>query len=268
MGLRIHYILLAFLAISTGGVFAQESLISVQTDDNNYDEGDTIVVSGRVATVIGQTPVTLQLFTGGNLVDVAQITVAQDGSYSHTIIAEGPLWNKQGDYLIRASYAEGNVAESEFSYTPEGEAPKITAIFEVDAGSHGTFDVEYTIKGGTVEDMMVNSDNFALIFQIDATDEGNISLDLPREFIGAVRQEDGRDIKFITLIDESNVTYEEAVVHTDSRAITIDFVQGDSDIKIIGTYILPEFGSVVMIILVAGIMISVLATRSRLQMKS
>ncbi|WP_299292389.1 PEFG-CTERM sorting domain-containing protein [Nitrosopumilus sp.] len=266
MGLRIHYVLLAFLVISTGSVFAQESLISVQTDDNNYDEGDTIVISGQVTTVIGATPVTLQLFTEGNLVDIAQITVAQDGSYSHTVIAEGPLWNKSGDYLVRVSYGEGNIAESEFGYTPESEAIETTTIFEVDAGSHGTFDVEYTIKGGTVEDMVVDSDIFALIVQIDSTDEGTISLDLPREFIGAEKQ-DGKDDTFIILIDGIEVAYQESVVHSDSRVITINFEQGDSDIEIIGTYVVPEFGAIVMIILVTGIMISILATRNKLQMR-
>ncbi len=266
VGLRIHYVLLAFLVISTGSVFAQESLISVQTDDNNYDEGDTIVISGQVTTVIGATPVTLQLFTEGNLVDIAQITVAQDGSYSHTVIAEGPLWNKSGDYLVRVSYGEGNIAESEFGYTPESEAIETTTIFEVDAGSHGTFDVEYTIKGGTVEDMVVDSDIFALIVQIDSTDEGTISLDLPREFIGAEKQ-DGKDDTFIILIDGIEVAYQESVVHSDSRVITINFEQGDSDIEIIGTYVVPEFGAIVMIILVTGIMISILATRNKLQMR-
>ena len=266
MCFRIHYILLAFLIISTGSAFAQESLISVQTDDNNYDEGDTIVISGQVTTVIGTTPVTLQLFTEGNLVDIAQITVAQDGSYSHTVIAEGPLWNKSGDYVVRVSYGEGNIAESEFGYTPKSESIETTTIFEVDAGSHGTFDVEYTIKGGTVEDMVVDSDIFALIVQIDSTDEGTISLDLPREFIGAEKQ-DGKDDIFIILIDGIEVTYQESVVHSDSRVITINFEQGDSDIEIIGTYVVPEFGAIVMIILVVGIMVSILATRNKLQMR-
>ena len=52
--------------------------------------------------------------------------------------------------LVKASYGEGNVAEVEFSYTPKSEAVT-TTNFDVDAGSHGTFDVEYSIKGGSVK---------------------------------------------------------------------------------------------------------------------
>lgn len=268
MDSRIVYAIIPLLVISTGVVFAQESisLISVQTDDNNYDEGDTIVISGNISTVVGETPVTLQLFTEGNLVDIAQIVVAQDGTYSHTVLAEGPLWNKQGDYIVRVSYGEGNIAESEFSYTPKSEKIETTTNFEVDAGSYGTFDVEYTIKGGTVKDMVVDSEIFALIVQIDATDEGTISLDLPREFIGAEKQ-NGKDDTFIILIDGVEVAYQESVVLSESRVITINFEQNDSDIEIIGTYVIPEFGSVVMMILIVGILATVVITRNKFQMR-
>jgi len=268
MDSRIVYAIIPLLVISTGVVFAQESisLISVQTDDNNYDEGDTIVISGNIAIVIGETPVTLQLFTEENLVDIAQIIVAQDGTYSHTVLAEGPLWNKQGDYIVRVSYGEGNIAESEFFYTPKSEKIETTTNFEVDAGSYGTFDVEYTIKGGTVKDMVVDSEIFALIVQIDATDEGTISLDLPREFIGAEKQ-NGKDDTFIILIDGVEVAYQESVVLSESRVITINFEQNDSDIEIIGTYVIPEFGSVVMMILIVGILATVVITRNKFQMR-
>ncbi|MCJ8306022.1 MAG: PEFG-CTERM sorting domain-containing protein [Nitrosopumilus sp.] len=266
MEYRIVYSLISLLIISTGTVFAQGSLISVQTDDNNYDESDTIVISGMVTTVIGETPITLQLFSEGNLVDIAQIVVAQDGSYSHTVIAEGPLWKKVGTYTVRVSYGEGNIAESEFSYTPKSESIETTTNFEVDAGSSGTFDVEYTIKGGTVKDMIVDSDIFAIIVQIESTDEGVISLDLPREFIGAEKQ-DGKDDTFIILIDGIEVAYQESVVHSDSRVITINFENGDSDIEIIGTYVIPEFGAIAMAMMIIGIMTIIFISKSKLQIK-
>jgi len=261
---RICYSLAVLLIISTGTVFAQESLISVQTDDNIYDEGDIIVISGTVTTIVGSTPATLQLFSEGNLVDIAQIVIAQDGSYSHTVIAEGPLWKKQGDYTIRVSYGEGNTAETKFSYSPKSAINETTNNFEVDAENHGTFDVEYTIKGASIKDIEVDSNNFALVVQIESTDEGTITLNLPREFIGAEKQ-DGKDDIFIILIDGIEVEYQEAAVHSESRIITINFEQGDSHIEIIGTYVIPEFGTITMMILIVGIMITILATKNKFQ---
>ena len=269
MNNRIFYGLIFLLIISTGTVFAQEleePLVSVKTDDNNYEEGDIVVVSGKVTTTLPGQPVTLQLFVEGSLVDIAQITVAQDGSYSHTIIAEGPLWKKVGDYLIRVSYGEGNVAETEFNFSPKLESIETTTIFEVNAGSNGTFDVEYTIKGGTIKDIIVDPNIFAIIVQIESTDEGTVSLDLPREFIGAEKQ-DGKDDSFIILIDGIEVAYQESIVHSDSRVITVNFEEGDSDIEIIGTYVIPEFGTIVMMILIVGIMTIVLASKNKFLIK-
>ena len=269
MGSRIFYGLIAILVISTGTAFAQESPLTVQTDDNHYDEGDTVVISGNVDVPIDGVNVVLQLFTEGNMVEIAQIKVAQDGSYSYTVLAEGPQWKKSGTYVVKASYevGGGTSIESEFTYSPKSEIITTTTNFEVDAGSHGTFDVEYTIKGGTVKDILIDADIFALIVQIDATDEGAITLNLPREFIGAEKQ-NGKDDTFIILIDGIEVQPEEtSKVGENFRVLSIEFEQGDSDIEIIGTYVVPEFGAIVMVILAVSIMITVLVTRNKLQIR-
>ena len=65
--------------------------------------------------------------------------------------------------------------------------------------------------------------------------------------------------------DGIQVEYQEAVVHSESRIITINFEQGDSQIQIIGTYVIPEFGTITMMILIVGIMITILATKNKFQ---
>ena len=274
MNLRIFYGILFLVILSTGTVFAQEDTesiippITVQTDDKNYDEGDTIVISGKVITAIKGVNIVLQLFTEGNMIEIAQITIAQDGTYSHTILAEGPLWKKSGTYVVRSSYevGGGTIAEAEFEYVPKSDIVETKENFEVNAGSRGTFDVEYTIKGGIVNDIIINSNNFALEVEIETTDDGSITLDLPREFIGAEKQ-DGKDDIFIILIDGIDVAYEESVVLSESRKITINFEEGDLKIEIIGTYVVPEFGTMIMMILVIGIIVIIISTRNKFQIK-
>jgi len=263
--IRIFYGIIVLFFISTATTFAQESLISIQTDDNHYDEGDTIVISGMVKTIIGETPVLIQIIHEGTIIEIAQITVAQDGSFTKTVLAEKPAWKNAGEYIVRAFYQD-QVVEVEFNYTPKSESIETTTNFEVDAGNYGTFDVNYTIKGGTVKNMVVDSDIFAIIVQIDTTDEGSITLDLPREFIGAEKQ-NGKDDTFIILIDGIEVLYQESIVQTNSRVITVNFEEGDSDIEIIGTYVVPEFGTIAMMILIVGIMTVILASRNKFQIK-
>jgi len=268
---KIFYSLIFLIVISMGTVFAETSLISVQTDDHNYDEGDTIVISGQVSTTIGDTQVTLQLFKEGNMIEIAQIKVSADGNYSHTIIAEGQLWKNQGDYTVKVTYGEGNIAESTFTFTPKSAIIDTTDIFEVKAGDSGTFDIQYTIRGGTLQDISIDQHIFGLIIKIDAPDEGKIILDLPRKYIEAEKQ-NGKDEVFIILVEKENkdvveTTYKETTSYSDVRTLTINFEEGDSEIQIIGTYVIPEFGTIVMIVLTAGIIVSILSTKNKFQIK-
>ena len=269
MHLKIFSVLIILVLIPVGTNFAFGSLISVQTDTTTYDEGDTIVISGQIETIIGETPVTLQLFKDGNMVEIAQIIVSKDGNYSYTILAEGSMWQSQGEYVVKVTYGEGNVSETTFLYIPNSEVLTTTNSFEVDAGSSGTFDLDYIIRGGTISDISIDESIFGLVVQINASDEGKIVLDLPRKYIDAEKQ-NGKDEVFIILMEKQNgnvveTVYEEETTHSEIRTLTIDFEEGDSKIQIIGTYVIPEFGTIVMIILTIGIMASVLLTRNRFQ---
>ena len=271
MDFRIFSILLLLMLIPIGTVFASESLISVQTDDDNYDEGDTIVISGNISTIIGETPITLQLFSDGNMVEIAQIAVSLDGNYSYAIIAQGSMWVNQGEYVVKVTYGEGNIAETIFSFTPESAVLDTTDIFEVNAKDSGTFDILYNIRGGILSDISIDETIFGLVIKIDASDEGKLVLDLPRQYIDAEKQ-NGKDEVFIILVEKQNgdlveTTYQETISNSDIRTITINFEEGDSQIQIIGTYVIPEFGTIVMIILTVGIMTSILLTKNKFQIK-
>ena len=266
MKIIIFYTLMILGVISIGTAFAEGSLVSVQTNDSNYSEGDTIIISGKIITIIGDTQVTMQLFKGDTLIEIAQIKVSQDGNYLHTIIAQGPLWQSQGTYMLKVTYGEGNSAETLFDYIPESKIIETTGEFPVDAGDSGTFDVKYTIRGGIVESIETEPENLGLLVKINSLDNGKIILELPRESIGAEKQ-NGQDETFIILINDAQTTYEEIQSNLTFRTVEINFEKGDSEIQIIGTYVIPEFGTIVMIILTIGILTSVLLTKNKFQIK-
>jgi predicted secreted protein with PEFG-CTERM motif len=266
MKIVIFYTLMILGVISMGTAFAEESLITVQTNDDNYTEGDTILISGKIITMIGDTQVTMQLFQGGNLIEIAQIKVSQDGNYSHTVMVQGPLWKNQGSYMVRTTYGESNVAETIFEYTPKSEIIEISKDFSVDAGDSGIFKIKYTITGGTVQTIEIEPKNLGLLIKINSLDDGKIILELPRNSIDAEKQ-NGKDEKFIILINDSQTTYEEIQSDSTIRTIEINFEEGDSEIQIIGTYVIPEFGTIVMIILTIGILASILLTKNKFQIK-
>ena len=274
MHIQIFFTLMILTIIVSGTAFAEDSLISVQTDDNDYDEGDTILISGEISTIIGDTQITMQLFEGDcseftnacNLIDIAQIEVSRDGNYFHTLIAQGPLWKTSGDYTIKVVYGAANAAETQFTFIPKSQVLETIDNFEVNAGDSGTFDVKYVIKGGIIKDLVIDPDIFGLVITIESQHDGKLVLDLPRKYIDAEKQ-DGKDDIFIVLIDNVQTTYQEPTLYSDIRTITIEFEEGDSEIQIIGTYVIPEFGTIAMIVLTIGIITSILFTRNKFQIK-
>lgn len=267
MSLKIS-IVIVLLTISIIPVFAQTEetpFLTVTTDDNHYDEGDIVVVSGKVQTVIVDTPIILQTWFKDNLIQVDQFFPAQDGSFSNTIIAQKPLWNKEGEYLILVSYG-GKVSETTVTYSPKKEFIETKDIIEVNIPNGGTFDAEYTILGGIVKDMILEPDNFTLRILLDAPDEGTISIKLPREAIDAIKQ-NGQDEKFIILIDDVQNPYTETPTESGFRLVTINFEEGDSEMEIIGTFTVPEFGNITYLILIISVMTMVIFAKSKFQLK-
>ena len=262
---NIFYCVFALMLFVPTAFAQTESLITVQTDDNTYDQGDSVIISGNVSTVIEKTPVILRVLHEGTIIEVRQRDVAQDGTYSAIINANGPKWTREGEYIVVATYGEDS-SETKFNYFPEVDSLATTNIFEVGAGSSGTFDVKYTIKGGIVTDMRIDEKNLALIVTIDTDDEGTISLDMPRSAIDA-KTMDQADIKFIINIDESEILHEEFTADPDSRIITVDFEEGDSEIMIIGTWVIPEFGTMAMIVFATMITILVFLTRGKMSVR-
>ena len=257
---QITFFILSGVLISFVPAFAQSVEVSLNTSEDVYEEGDIITISGNVSPVVGDQVITIQIFHKGTLIEIAQIEVGQDGSYSDTFVAEGPLWNKDGEYIIKATYGTGNSMEKTIQFFTDKGVPETTNIFEVDAGSSGTFDVEYTIRGGVIVDMLVDSDIFALIIIIQSDNDGSLTVELPRDSIDALKS-DGSDDTYIILIDGVEVPYQEVSTSSKSRTITIEFEGGDSDIEIIGTFVVPEFGTIAVVIFAVAIISSVILSR-------
>jgi len=242
-----------------------EPNITTTTDKTSYVNGDTIVISGGVKAFVEGTPLTIQILDPDkNLVQIAQIDVAKDGKYTTTIKATGALWKKSGTYTLKVQYGLPNVvAETNFEF--KTATTPISKIFEVKAGNRGTFDVKYTINGGTIKDITIDYEGLALIASINATGDGIVSLEIPRALMDA-KTSSGDDDAFIILIDGAEVKPQKEEKNTESRTLTIQFLQGDSDIEIIGTQIVPEFGAIAALVLAIAI-ISIIAVSAKTRLR-
>ena len=122
--------------------------------------------------------------------------------------------------------------------------------------------VGYEITTGKVVSVMPDVDSNSLIVGINANSAGTITLELPRSVLDAKMSND--DDEFFVLIDGEEVAFEESVTKT-KRTLTVSFPAGTEEIEIIGTFVIPEFGTIaVMILAVAIISIIAASAKSRL----
>lgn len=231
---------------------AQGVAITVFTDKREYLEGDTLVISGAIRSPAAKTPLTLQIFDSEkNLVHIAQTDLAQDGTYTIAVKIGGSLWKNYGTYIIRVQYGFHHVAtQTTFDLIELSEPSKQT--FHIDTGSQGSYDIPYTISGGTVNNMKIDFASLTLDLSINATKDGSIQLDIPRHFMDAKKM-DGSDEKFIILINGTEIYTTLEQDSTTSRNVTINFLRDDSKIQLVGTQIVPEFGPISSFVLLISI---------------
>ena len=105
-------------------------------------------------------------------------------------------------------------------------------------------------------------DAVSILVYIESTDDGSITLTIPRSVLDATINNE--DEQFFILVDGEEVDFEEIITSTD-RTLTINFLAGAEEIEIIGTFVIPEFGTIAaMILAVAIISIIAISSKSRL----
>ena len=258
-------LIVLFLMISSTPVFAQENLTSqiltLNTDKEAYYDGDVITITGKVAKVISGEEIILQIFFGKNLIGIDQVSVTQDGEFTKTIRTGGPLWQNEGSVVIKITYGKEST-EATFQFFKQ-TGTDFASIYEVDIPDGGTFDIEYTMKGGVVDSMTVNPHSLSLDIGILTNSDGVLDISIPRNALDSI-DENGFDTEFIILIYSSNevnpvqTDYNKIEFDDESRSIYIPIKNGDSKIQIVGTSVIPEFGALIQLVLIVAIITTII----------
>ncbi len=216
------------------------STISVSTDKSSYTIGDTIVISSTVNPVVPGTLMTIQIFDSkNNSIQIAQINVSSDGKFTKSFLATGPLWTNSGTFTVRVQYGIQNVTAQTTFYFNAQLAPISNVINVQDPNSQQNFGVSYTITGGSLRYIRIDTQATSLLVSINATTDGTITLQIPRALIDA-KTSSGQDQDFSVLIDSARVTPQSQTGDSNSRTLTIPFLQGDQDVEVIGTILLNQ----------------------------
>lgn len=287
--LALSAILVAGVAAAAAPAYAQGGSLEVTTDKMSYMDGDAIMVTGQVGQIIQETPVSMIIYApNGNRVTIGQLDVDADGAFSAAVTAGGSLWRSAGEYTVQVNY-QGRMATATFSFggsDGDGQAvieppppappggtgmpgggsmlPPGSPTYEIaDTGAS----VGYAITGGSLVSIMPDEESKSIVIGINAANDGNIIIDFPREVLDARLGDDkcsGGDDDFFVLVDLEEVPFRESTTDT-LRSLSIDFEAGASQIEVIGTCVIPEFGTIAVLILaVAVVAIVAITARSRL----
>ena len=252
------------IGLTPSFAFAEES-DSISTNLEAYTSGEVVIVFGKIVDITPGLPLTIQIFHNDNLIDVAQISVAQDGTFAQTFNALGPLWSGDGTYTVRGFYTVDRITETYFQF--KNTLVSKTSVFSVNIPNSGVFDLSYSITGGEVKEITLDKDSYSILIDTAMEAYGSLKLQLPRESFDS-KKDNGVDDVFIILIKDKDgsvfeAQYQEIETTSDFRMIEIILEPGDQTIEIVGTYVIPEFGTVVLMILLASLASVIIISKNR-----
>ena len=189
---KLVLLIMFFVIVSVFPALAQESIsgqkIILNTDNTAYTTGDVITLTGSVEKVVEGLDISIQIFSdvGGNtnLIEIAQVTVTEDGQFTKTFVAAGAQWQNEGTMIIKATYGQESNEISVKFFTQDDT--DFSSAYEVDIPQGGTFDVNYTMKGGIVKSIEINENDLSLDIMIDTDSDGALSIEIPRNSMDSV----------------------------------------------------------------------------------
>ncbi|MDC0209606.1 PEFG-CTERM sorting domain-containing protein [Nitrosopumilus sp.] len=289
-------------SIGVAPVSGENDSITVITDKSSYSEDESILISGEIKYLaLGDQLTILITSPNGNIAEIDQVTAGPDKKFNTEITPNGAYWKISGTYVILVTQDENNQATTSFEFSgavnsstneldekvvedaviedaviedaviEDSLVDEIAVVDSVLTATTVTVQdstdlISYEITNAKLLNVIPDLDAVSLLIYIETTDEGSITLTIPRSVLDA--SINGGDDEFFVLVDGEEVDFEEITTSVD-RTLTIDFLAGTEQIEIIGTFVIPEFGTIAaMILAVAIISIVAISAKSRLNMLS
>ena len=276
MNVQSIVLLMAVLSVGSMGIASQafadhhvggqDMPIDISTDSDTYDHDSTISITGQVSTVRDGAAVAIVVSGPMGIVSVDQVTPSADGSFSSSVGTGSNLMKYDGEYKIKATYGdksindtvivtlEGGIAAGSMS---GGDDHHEEGHHEAAEAYDLTDDVSTSISGGHVESVTAGNNSVVIAIH-DAEDGGELTLTVASDVLTPF--DDG---SYFVLVDGE----ESDDASQDGNTVTIPLEYGVESIEVIGTHVVPEFGTIAAIVLaVAIIAIIAVTSKSRLSL--
>ena len=251
-------LLLPFLGVES---FSEHAGNYIATEKEAYAAGETVTIIGHLA-IDENSPVILQIVSpNGNLIRVEQLSPDSEQNFTVDIATEiGGVWKETGTYVIKATHYYDSF-ETQFDYggmmsaaVKSSETLSESEMGQtVDPLSGGTnvitiedYDILYQITGAKIIKIIPDVENKSLIIEIETFSDGELMLTIPKQIL------DTNEGDFFVLVDGEETNHDSSSTD-DAWTLIIPFYNGSEEIEIIGTFVIPEFGTIAAIILAVAI---------------
>ena len=242
--------------------FAQENQsLTITTEKESYAAGEPIHITGFVESKLSDFKVTVRVFNPiNNLITIDELEVNNDGTFSGQIATSlGGLWEKDGTYTIIANYYSSERATAQFEYGGMISAgiggvkdvtPEVPVIGDDDNSQSlmlEDYELDYGLTGAKIIRITPDFEMKSLIIEIETYSDGELRITLPKDVIDTDDPEG-----FFVLVDGERVNHD-ATSNIENWSFVIPFSYGSEEIEVIGTYVIPEFGTVAALVLIVAI---------------
>ena len=253
-------VLVATLTIFTAGITSEVSAagftITMETDKTVYDHASVITVTGNVEPVDpngSDVTIIIERAVPSGIAGIAQVSVNSDGDFSTTINTATGSMKYDTTYLIKAQYVDAETTVSveltaaDETYSSESVTattvtPKTeTSLSELVGGGPIEYDLTCSATSPT---FWPNADDSTLEIHMEATHDGTLTITLHEEVIKPFG--DGTFFVFVNGEEIQDFVQDENMLIIPCKA-------GDEKIEIVGSWAVPEFGTIAAMILVVAI---------------
>lgn len=238
--------------------------------DYTFDHNSIITINGISKLNSPDVPIVITVTDPiGNLVTVEQMMVAPNSNFQVKFNSGGPLWKKDGFYIIKAQAGPQStvfktnveVISTGIGSKEECKSKEITIMGD----NGGRYCIPYTLSGEikSIATGTLNTKSKSLKFDIRSLDIQTINLDISKTLLDS-KTPKGDDNPFNVLVNGKTVKFEELESKLPNyRTLSIPIPRDTSTIEIIGTHAIPEFGSIAVLILVVAIISLVIISNKK-----
>ena len=250
-------LLFAIFTVFTASIASEasaETTITMETDKAIYDHASKITVTGHIEPTDIQNPDVTIIVQRSNPIGIAhidQISVNSNGDFPATINTATNSMKYDGIYVIKATYVNVETSVSieliaaDQTYSLETSVTETTtteaSLYELKGGGPLEYDLTCSSDSPT---FWPNGDDSTLVINIEGDSDGMFTITLDEEIIKPF--DDGTFFVFVNGEETQDFVQDE-------NTLIIPCKTGDEKIEIVGSWAVPEFGTIAAMILVVAI---------------